>query len=150
MCTRRARQKKCFDAFCPPLQPPVYGRKKAGRMHDAESRVLVSISEVNYISSPCGRLCQNWARKSFFPSCSSTQSNCGEHFFFPLVFVPPPLSEGEAKKRGQIKGCPTPHAWEMSLAFKMLQVWQMLTATKWLITGTEKKSRGEAITSALA
>lgn len=68
--------------------------------------------------------CQNWGKKVF----QRTQSTkyCGER------------SEREAKKRGQIKGCLTPHAWEMSLAFKMFQVWQMLRAAKWLITGTEK------------
>lgn len=91
-----------------------------------------------------------YAAHTVFPTCSSTQSNWGERFFSSFCLPPHPLSEGEAKKRGQIKGCPTPHAWEMSLAFKMLQVWQMLTATKWLITGTEKKSWSKAITLALA
>lgn len=58
-------QKKCFDVFSSHSVVPASRRKKkAGRMHDTESRALVLISEANYISSPCGRRCQNWGRKS--------------------------------------------------------------------------------------
>lgn len=79
--------------------------------------------------------CQKWAKKVFQRTQSTKYS--GERF------------EREAKKRGQIKGCLTPHAWKMSPAFKMFQVWQMLRAAKWLITGTEK-AQDEAIGPMLA
>lgn len=79
--------------------------------------------------------CQKSAKKVFQRTQSTKYS--GERF------------EREAKKRGQIKGCLTPHAWKMSLAFKMFQVWQMLRAAKWLITGTEK-AQDEAIGPMLA
>lgn len=45
---------------------------------------------------------------------------------------------GEANKGGQIKGSPTPHAWEL------LQVWQMLRTTKGPITETEEAQEGQS------
>ena len=102
-------------------------------MHSTRRKTLFRVS--TKLPLIAHRRCQNWGKKVF----RRTQSTkyCGERF------------EREAKKRGQIKGRLTPHAWEMSLAFKMFQVWQMLRAAKWLITGTEK-AQDEAIGPMLA